>query len=99
MTLTTRRIPAVTTLQSSMFTVDNDARYRRHISVRNIDNDPLAVHTAPKQRACRFLWENEGGVYPHYSYSACTILCRKRAQLDICGCHDHFMPDESEYKL
>ncbi|GBP98059.1 hypothetical protein EVAR_98495_1 [Eumeta japonica] len=52
--------------------------YRRHISVRNIDNDRWPC-TAPKQ-ACRFLWENEG---PYTTLTAPAPLCRKRAQLEF----------------
>lgn len=67
--------------------------FRRQVTVRNIENDPLVVDTTPKQRACLFHDENDQGLYPYYSYSACTVLCRKRAQMESCHCNDHFMLD------
>ena len=67
--------------------------------VRNIENDPLITETTPKQRACRFHDENDDGLYPHYSYSACNILCRKRAQMEICQCNDHFMLGSSKCRV
>lgn len=70
--------------------------FRRYITVRNIENDPLIEDNTAKQRACHFHSENEGGVYPHYSYSACTVQCRKKGQMDQCGCTDHFMVGTSK---
>lgn len=69
----------------------------RQLTIRNIENDPLIVDTTPEQRACRFHHENKDGLYPKYSYSACTVLCRKKGQLDTCGCNDHFMLSTSKY--
>lgn len=55
------------------------------------------METNSEQRACRFHYENENGVYPLYAYSACTVRCRKKGQLDMCGCNDHFMLGTSKY--
>ncbi|KAH9644843.1 hypothetical protein HF086_007931 [Spodoptera exigua] len=77
----------------------NSIQTNRILSVRNIENDPLITETTPEQRACRFHHENEGGLYPHYSYSACTVLCRKKAQLESCHCNDHFMLGTTEETL
>ncbi|KOB65998.1 putative pickpocket 13, partial [Operophtera brumata] len=71
--------------------------FSRQITIRNIENDPLIVETNSEQRACRFHYENENGIYPLYSYSACTVRCRKKGQMDMCGCNDHFMLGTSEY--
>ncbi|XP_047533408.1 pickpocket protein 19-like [Vanessa atalanta] len=68
----------------------------RQVTVRNIENDPLVVETTPHQRACRFHDENDNGLYPHYSYSACNVHCRKRAQMELCQCNDHFMLGTTE---
>ncbi|XP_041979463.1 sodium channel protein Nach [Aricia agestis] len=88
-------IPGITTLYSSTLKASLGNTYLRQVSVRDIENDPLVVETTPEQRACRFNSENQG-LYPHYSYSACIVLCRKRAQLDICHCNDHFMLNTSD---
>nr|XP_049694331.1 uncharacterized protein LOC110374779 [Helicoverpa armigera] len=74
----------------------NSIQTKRILSVRNIENDPLITETTSEQRACRFHHENEDGLYPHYSYSACTVLCRKRAQLESCQCNDHFILGTTE---
>ncbi|KAJ0176656.1 hypothetical protein K1T71_007835 [Dendrolimus kikuchii] len=69
----------------------NSIQLKRLLSVRNIENDPLVALTTPEQRACRFHNENDDGIYPYYSYSACSLLCRKRSQIAFCGCNDHLM--------
>ncbi|KAF9418788.1 hypothetical protein HW555_004455 [Spodoptera exigua] len=98
-TLGEDEVPTITTLHSSTFDLGIGYSYRRILSVRNIENDPLITETTPEQRACRFHHENEGGLYPHYSYSACTVLCRKKAQLESCHCNDHFMLGTTEETL
>ncbi|XP_073956889.1 sodium channel protein Nach-like isoform X3 [Choristoneura fumiferana] len=90
-TLNKEEVPSITSLQSSAMHLQLGHKYRRQVAVRDIDNDLLIVETTPEQRACRFHSENKDGLYPHYSYSACTVLCRKRAQLEVCNCNDHFM--------
>ncbi|XP_049873456.1 sodium channel protein Nach-like [Pectinophora gossypiella] len=95
-TLGEDEVPTITTLQSSTLKLQLGHIFKRHVAVKNIENDPLVTETTPEQRACFFHHENEKGLYPHYSYSACTVLCRKKAQLDICQCNDHFMLGTSE---
>ncbi|CAG4956011.1 unnamed protein product [Colias eurytheme] len=90
-TLGEDEVPTVTTLTSSTLKLASGKNYQRHLTVRNIENDPLVVQTTREQRACRFNDDNQGGLYPHYSYSTCTVLCRKKRQVEICGCNDHFM--------
>ncbi|XP_072948821.1 sodium channel protein Nach [Epargyreus clarus] len=95
-TLGEDEVPSITTLQSSTLKIIPGNVYRRQVVVRNIENDPLTAETTPKQRACRFHSENEDGLYPQYSYSACTVRCRKMAQKRMCNCNDHFMLDTPE---
>ncbi|KAJ8722053.1 hypothetical protein PYW08_004455 [Mythimna loreyi] len=95
-TLGEDEVPTVTTLHSSTLKIQPGYIYRRILSVRNIENDPLITETTPEQRACRFHHENEDGLYPQYSYSACTVRCRKLAQLESCQCNDHFILDTTE---
>ncbi|CAB3261418.1 unnamed protein product [Arctia plantaginis] len=95
-TLGDDEVPTITTSLSSTLKLQYGRKYRRVLSVRDIDNDPFITETTAKQRACRFHHENEGGLYPQYSYSACTVLCRKRAQLKMCQCNDHFMLNTTE---
>ncbi|XP_075978336.1 sodium channel protein Nach-like [Anticarsia gemmatalis] len=98
-TLGDDEVPSITTLLSSTIKVNLGSNYRRVVSVRNIENDPLITETTTEQRACRFHDENADGLYPKYSYSACTVLCRKRAQLNKCKCNDHFIPGTTEAEL
>nr|XP_026492257.1 sodium channel protein Nach [Vanessa tameamea] len=95
-TLGEDEVPSITTLFSSTLKILLGKIYRRQVTVRNIENDPLVVETTPHQRACRFHDENDNGLYPHYSYSACNVLCRKRAQMELCQCNDHFMLSTTE---
>ncbi|XP_031766293.2 sodium channel protein Nach [Galleria mellonella] len=95
-TLGEDEIPSVTSLRATTLKIQLGRKYRRLVAVNNIQNDPLVADTTTQQRACRFYSENEGGMYPHYSYSACITQCRKQAQLKLCGCHDHFIIATSE---
>lgn len=72
---------------------------RRQVVVKNIENHPLVADTTLKQRSCRFHYENEKGLYPLYSYSACNILCRKQAEIEYCQCNNHFMVNTSNFLL
>ncbi|XP_061383814.1 sodium channel protein Nach-like [Danaus plexippus] len=98
-TLGEDEVPTVTTLYSSTFKVAFGKFYRRQVTMRYIENDPQLVETTPKQRACRFHDENEGGLYPFYSYSACSVKCRRDAQMDLCQCNDHFMLGTKESEI
>lgn len=65
---------------------------RRLISVKNIENDPLTREVSVEQRNCRYSDENILDVHHHYSYSACSVQCRKDKQLRVCNCTSHLMP-------
>ena len=45
------------------------------------------------QRNCRFSDENILGVHRYYSYSACTVQCRKDRQMALCNCSSHLSPN------
>lgn len=66
---------------------------RRLISVKNIENDALTRDVSVHQRNCRFIDENILDVYQYYSYSACSVQCRKDKQLKMCNCTSHLMPN------
>lgn len=65
----------------------------RTISVRNIENDPLTRDVSVEQRNCRYNDENILDVHKYYSYSACSVQCRKDKQLRMCNCTNHLMPN------
>ncbi|XP_052741500.1 sodium channel protein Nach [Bicyclus anynana] len=70
--------------------------FRRLITVRNIENDADARFISPEKRKCRYIDENNLQVYPYYSYTACTVQCRKDAQMRLCNCSNFFMPNTPE---
>lgn len=51
------------------------------------------------QRNCRYGEDNYLNVYRHYSYSACSVQCRKDAQLRLCNCTHHLMPNAGVQEL
>lgn len=63
------------------------------ISLKNIENDPQTRSVSVEQRSCRFTDENILDVHKHYSYSACSVQCRKDRQMAICNCTSHLMPN------
>lgn len=69
---------------------------RRQITIKNIENDIDARKIVPEKRKCRYINENILNVYPYYSYTACTVQCRKNAQMRLCNCTNFFMPNTSE---
>lgn len=66
---------------------------RRYFSVKNIENDPLTRDVSVEQRNCRYSDENILDVHNYYSYSACTVQCRKDKQMQMCNCTSHLMPN------
>ncbi|KAJ0176653.1 hypothetical protein K1T71_007832 [Dendrolimus kikuchii] len=95
--LNEEEVPALTTIGSDVLQVGPEVFHRRFISIRNIENDAGARMIAPDKRKCRYNDENFLQVYPYYSYTACTVECRKDAQLRLCNCTSHFMPNVAEH--
>ncbi|KAG6443740.1 hypothetical protein O3G_MSEX003027 [Manduca sexta] len=90
-------VPALTTTGSDIMVVGPEIYHRRYISIRNIENDAGARMIAPKKRKCRYTDENFVDIYRHYSYTACTVQCRKEAQLRLCNCSNYFIPNVAEH--
>ncbi|KAH8248642.1 hypothetical protein KR032_001715 [Drosophila birchii] len=72
---------------------------RRYISKRDIENDEEIRQTSVHQRNCRFADENILDVHSHYSYSACTVQCRKDRQMELCNCSSHLSPNSPDWQL
>lgn len=49
--------------------------------------------TSIHQRKCLFSSDLQLDAYRHYSYSACDVQCRQKAQLKVCNCNHHLMPE------
>lgn len=49
-----------------------------------------------EQRKCRFPDENILNVHKHYSYSGCSVQCRKDKQLQMCNCTSHLIPNTNQ---
>ncbi|XP_032517322.2 sodium channel protein Nach [Danaus plexippus] len=89
-------VPSLSYLGSEIMNVGLETHYRRYITVKNIENDATARMITPEKRRCRYSDENNLKVYPYYSYSACTVQCRKDAQMRLCNCSNFFMPNTPE---
>lgn len=61
--------------------------------MKNIENDPSTREVSVEQRNCRYSDENILDVHHYYSYSACSVQCRKDKQLRVCNCTSHLMPN------
>ncbi|XP_050351156.1 sodium channel protein Nach [Nymphalis io] len=94
--LNEEEVPTLTSHESDVISVSLELNYRRQITLRNIENDVDARVIVPEKRKCRYTDENILHVYPYYSYTACTVQCRKVAQLNLCNCTNFFMPNTKE---
>ncbi|XP_045448255.1 sodium channel protein Nach-like [Melitaea cinxia] len=94
--LNEEEVPSLTSLGSDFISVTLEFNYRRQITIKNIENDVDARKIVPEKRKCRYINENILNVYPYYSYTACTVQCRKNAQMRLCNCTNFFMPNTSE---
>ncbi|XP_053609848.1 pickpocket protein 19-like [Plodia interpunctella] len=95
--LNEEEVPSLTTLGSDVLTVGPEVTHKRYITIRNIENDREARMISPAKRKCRYTDENFLDVYRHYSYTACTVQCRKDAQLRLCNCTNYFMPNVPDH--
>lgn len=95
-TLGAEEVPNVVASKTDFFTVGPFIAYSRQVSVRNIENDAQTRSVSVAQRSCRFRDENWLDVHRHYSYSACSVQCRKDRQLAVCNCTSHLMPGTAE---
>ncbi|XP_013145066.1 PREDICTED: sodium channel protein Nach [Papilio polytes] len=89
-------VPSLTIIGLDAIQIEPETSYRRIISIRNIENDAGARVIEPAKRKCRYVDENFLDVYPYYSYTACTVQCRKNAQLKTCNCTSFYMLNVKE---
>ncbi|XP_055592167.1 sodium channel protein Nach isoform X2 [Uranotaenia lowii] len=92
-TLGEEDVPNLITPKSDVLLVDYYIAYKRQISIKDIENDSETTQVSVDQRKCRFPEENILNVHDYYSYSACSVQCRKDKQLAICNCTSHLMPN------
>lgn len=67
--------------------------FRRLLTTKYVENDVEARDVSVVQRNCRFPEENYVEVHKYYSFSACSVQCRKDEQVRLCGCNSHVMPN------
>ncbi|EDS29204.1 pickpocket 13 [Culex quinquefasciatus] len=92
-TLGEEDVPNLITPKSEVLLIDYYISYKRQISIKDIENDPETKQVSVEQRKCRFPDENILDVHAYYSYSACSVQCRKDKQLKTCNCTNHLMPN------
>ncbi|XP_045483966.1 pickpocket protein 19-like [Pieris rapae] len=95
--LNEEEVPSITTPESDVINVTPEMYHRRLISIKDIQNDAGARFISPEKRKCRYTDENNLEVYPYYSYTACTVQCRKDVQLRLCNCTNFYMPKVDEH--
>ncbi|KAL3270747.1 hypothetical protein HHI36_021272 [Cryptolaemus montrouzieri] len=88
-----QEVPTMTTFTTDVIPISPHMHVHRFIAIREIENQPEVKDVSVEQRKCKFTYENDLGIYRHYSYSACCVHCRKNAQLKVCGCVHHLMPN------
>ncbi|BES96237.1 Amiloride-sensitive sodium channel [Nesidiocoris tenuis] len=85
-------VPYFNTLSSDIINpVINEAKFA-YITIAGTENPPEVRELSVYQRKCRFHDENNLESADFYSYSACVVDCRRRAQMELCNCTSHFMP-------
>ncbi|XP_070495297.1 sodium channel protein Nach [Chironomus tepperi] len=92
-TIGTYEVPNLVTPKTDILQIDQFINYKRHLSVKNVENDIEARDVSIEQRKCRFPDENYLDVHKYYSFSACSAQCRKDEQMRYCGCNSHVMPN------
>ncbi|XP_037903312.1 sodium channel protein Nach [Hermetia illucens] len=95
-TLGEEDVPNLVTPKSDILSVGPYVAYTRLISIKNIENDEGTREVSIAQRNCRFSDENDLDVHRYYSYSACSVQCRKDKQMAMCGCISHLIPNTPE---
>ncbi|PNF38621.1 hypothetical protein B7P43_G02309 [Cryptotermes secundus] len=68
------------------------SQHEVYLSVHETENVDGVGGMEAKKRKCLFPWEGYPGYYSHYSYSACIVECRRRAEMDLCNCTRHLLP-------
>lgn len=97
-TLGEQEVPSLTTLTTEILQVTPHISFRRFFVINEIENQPEVKDVSIEQRNCRFMEESDLEVYSYYSYSACSVQCRKDAQLKICNCSHHLIPNSLKEK-
>ena len=67
-------------------------KHELHLVVHETENVDGVSKVEAKKRNCNFPWEGNAGYYSHYSYSACIVGCRRRAEMALCNCTRHLLP-------
>ena len=63
-----------------------------YLVVHETENENGVREIETKKRNCNFPREGNAGYYSHYSYSACIVGCRRRAEMALCNCTRHLLP-------
>ncbi|XP_055386262.1 sodium channel protein Nach [Condylostylus longicornis] len=90
-------VPTLVTPKTEILNVGPYVSYKRLIDIKNIENDEGTREVRVDQRRCRFSDENYLDVHKYYSYSACTVQCRKDKQISLCNCAGHLTPNTPDH--
>lgn len=92
--LAPQEVPTINTPEYNYFFMKPGRKVEHRYSVKEVENDQGVHELTIKQRHCRFHYESyDNGIYPYYAYSVCIAECRRNAQLDVCDCVTHQLPN------
>ncbi|KAL7741307.1 hypothetical protein ACLKA6_013755 [Drosophila palustris] len=97
--LGTEEVPTLVTPKTDFLVIGPYISFVRYVSKRDIENDEAIRETSVQQRNCRFPDENILDVHRYYSYSACTVQCRKDRQIELCNCSSHLSPNSPTWQM
>ena len=90
----TSDVPNLNPQQTDVITVKSKLKteHEIYLVVHETENENGVRKVEAKKRNCNFPWEGNAGYYSHYSYSACIVGCRRRAEMALCNCTRHLLP-------
>jgi hypothetical protein len=90
----TSDVPNLNAKETDLLVVESNPRSQHevYLSVHETENAGGVAAIEAKNRKCHFPWEGHPGYYFRYSYSACIVECRRRAEMALCNCTRHLLP-------
>jgi hypothetical protein len=91
-------VPNLNDKETDLVVVESSPRSRHevYLSVHETENADGVETVEAVKRKCHFPWEGHPRYYPHYSYSACIVECRRSVEMALCNCTRHLLPSRGE---
>jgi amiloride-sensitive sodium channel len=87
-------VPNLNTEQTDVIALESKPRSQHevYLVVHETENEDGVRKVDAERRKCHFPWEGHSEYYQQYSYSACIVECRRRAEMALCNCTRHLLP-------